>query len=68
MVSPLSAQPDNELVDWRPIAARLGLRERAFWRFVHESGLPHYKLNARVIRFRWSDVEAWLAERRKGGL
>jgi predicted DNA-binding transcriptional regulator AlpA len=67
MVSPLSAQPDNELVDWKPIAARLGLRERAFGRLVKEAGLPHYVINARVIRFRWSDVEAWLAERRKGG-
>lgn len=67
MVSPLSAQPDNELVDWKPIAARLGLRERAFWRLVKETGLPHYVINARVIRFRWIDIETWLAERRKGG-
>ena len=29
-------------------------------------GLPHYKLNQRVLRFRMSEVEQWLAERRRG--
>jgi len=56
----------DALVDWRPIAAWLGLRERAFWRFVHEAGLPHYRLNSRVIRFRRSECEQWLEEHRKG--
>jgi len=58
---------NDDWVDWKPIAKRLGLRERAFWRFVHEAGLPCYQLNARVIRFRWPDVEQWLCDRRKGG-
>lgn len=61
-----TATPDA-LVAWRPIAVHLGLRERAFWRLVREAGLPHFKINARVIRFRLADVEAWLTEHRKGG-
>ena len=55
-------------VDWKPIAARLGLRERAFWKLVHEQGLTCHYLNSRVVRFKWLDVEQWMNERRRGGL
>jgi excisionase family DNA binding protein len=57
---------DEPLVTWKLIANRLNLQERAFWRLVHEQGLPHYRLNGRVIRFRWSEVEQWLEGVRKG--
>ena len=54
------------LEPWQPIAKRLQLQERAFWRLVHEQGLPHYRLNGRVIRFRWTECEQWLEGVRKG--
>ncbi len=54
------------LEPWKPIAKRLQLQEAAFWRLVHEHGLPHYRLNQRVIRFRWSECEQWLEHVRKG--
>ncbi len=57
---------DNHLSNWKPIAQRLSLSERAFWRAVHEGGLPYIKINSRVLRFRWSDVEHWLANRSRG--
>jgi len=66
MVSDQTTQTDD-YVNWQPIAARLGIRERAFWKLVHEDGLPYYRINNRLFRFRQSDVDQWLMERRKGG-
>lgn len=64
-MSATTIQPTDKLVTWEPIAKRLGLRERAFRKLMCE-GLPHYRINERVHRFRWSEVEAWLANRRRG--
>lgn len=63
-----SPNSTGDLVSWKPIAARLGLKERAFWTAVHNLGLPHFRINARVLRFRWADVEQWLSNHRKGVL
>jgi len=60
---------DSEnLVDCKPVKARIGINSpRAFWEHVRKQGIPHYQLNERVIRFRMSEVEEWLAARKKGG-
>ena len=55
----------DELVSWEPIAEKFSLRERAF-RKLHAEGLPHYRINARVYRYRWSEIEQWLAEKEIG--
>ena len=65
---PANARASEALEPWQPIAERLQLKERAFWRLVHEKGLPHYRLNGRVIRFRWSECEQWLERVRKGAI
>jgi len=59
---------EEPLLPWKPIAERLQLQEGAFWRLVHDQGLPHYRLNSRVIRFRWSECEQWLERVRKGAV
>ncbi len=59
--------PDG-LVNWQPIAQRLNLKQRAFWDAVHREAIPHYRINARVIRFRVSEVEKWLRLRQIGEL
>ena len=63
---PAPPQTEDKLTDWKPIAQRLQLQERAFWKLVHEQGLPGYKLNARVWRFRMSEVHDWLINRKTG--
>jgi predicted DNA-binding transcriptional regulator AlpA len=66
MVTP-HAETCDDLTDGRNIREKLGLKSaRAFWDLVHRTGIPHYKLNNRVIKFRWSEVEEWLKERKKG--
>jgi excisionase family DNA binding protein len=57
----------DELVDWHQVAELVKLKERAFWKLVHEQGLPYYRLNPRVIRFKLGEVQRWLASRRVGG-
>ena len=56
----------DPLLDGQAVADRLALKDRAFRKLVHQ-GLPYYRINQRVWRFRLSEVELWLAERRKGG-
>ena len=55
----------DELLEGRAVAERLALKEAAFRKLVH-LGLPYYRINSRTWRFRWAEVEQWLAERRKG--
>lgn len=62
-MSPNHAEP---LVNWKPVAALVCLKQRAFWEAVKTLGIPHYRINARVIRFRLSEIEMWLAEHRRG--
>lgn len=54
------------LTDWKPVAEELRLKERAFWKLVHEHGLPHYRINDRVYRFRLTEIRQWLAQHRRG--
>jgi predicted DNA-binding transcriptional regulator AlpA len=54
-------------VDWKTPAAFLHLKKSAFWALVHNEDVPHYRLNARVFRFRMSAVIKWVEGRQRGG-
>lgn len=42
----------------------LGYRcRKAFWQLVHNGGIPHVRLNSRVIRFRRDRVGEWIRQR-----
>ena len=58
-------EQDTQLIGPEPVRERIGLQYRAF-RDLHREGLPNYRINGRVIRYRWSEVEAWLQARRRG--
>ena len=65
----MNTVPPEELITPEAVKQRLGIRsDRSFWAMLHRSNLPHYRLNARVIRFRLSEVEAWLERQRKGAV
>jgi predicted DNA-binding transcriptional regulator AlpA len=55
--------PDT-FTDWQKPASLIGLKKAAFWQAVHSQGIPCYRINARVIRFKLAEVEAWLSTRR----
>jgi predicted DNA-binding transcriptional regulator AlpA len=40
--------------------------QSAFMTMVRQQGIPRRKINSRVIRFEWSEVEKWLKRRARG--
>jgi predicted DNA-binding transcriptional regulator AlpA len=49
------------------VMKRFGFTSRpGFWAFIHRSGVPHIRLNARNIVFPRAALEAWEAKRSVG--
>lgn len=40
--------------------------QAAFMNMVREQGIPRKKINERVIRFEWDEVQKWLKRRGRG--
>ena len=55
------------LLSWRVVATRLGVHPVTVRDWTAE-GLPCYRISPRITRYRWPEVEAWLAARREGGV
>jgi predicted DNA-binding transcriptional regulator AlpA len=55
----------NELLSQRDVAVRLGVSARTVegWR-ARGVGPPYLRLSARAVRYRSSDLEQWLNQRR----
>jgi len=60
--------PKPLVVDSRTAARMLSVSERKLWAMAHEDDdrLPHVKFG-RLTRYRISDLEDWIAQRRQGG-
>lgn len=60
---------DNRIIDKgeflsaREAASRLCISENTFWKFASENQLTRYPLGARLIRFKWSEIEELLNSR-----
>ena len=56
----------ERLLTTREVAELFGLTQRQVVRLWSEAGLPGYRLGERgIVRYRASEVEAWLQERRR---
>lgn len=71
---PYKASLPNALHEWlkdREVADMLNISERTLpqWRYLgkYKDDLPHYKIG-RSVRYRRSDVEAFLRKCRVGGI
>lgn len=71
-LDPLATSSDNmklpnsseQLLTSSAVMARLGYKDRgSFWQLVYREGIPHVRLNRRVIRFPSAGLEAWLQRR-----
>jgi excisionase family DNA binding protein len=54
----------------RPVelARRLGVELTTVYEWIRDRrGPPAYRISRRCVRFRWAEVEAFIAERRVGG-
>lgn len=56
--------PDNPLLDDNQAARYLLTKPRTLRLWRRTRGLPHIKITHKVIRYRKSDLDAWLARRR----
>lgn len=55
--------PDEQLMSIKDVADFLKLNQTTIYAWAQKGTLPGYKLG-RTWRFRLSDIEAWLQERR----
>jgi excisionase family DNA binding protein len=55
--------PATELLTDSQVAAFLAVESRTLREWRHTRGLPHIRISSRVLRYRKSDLDAWLARR-----
>lgn len=55
----------NEILNERQVVDLLGVQPRALRRFRKELGLPYIKISSKVLRFKKSDIDAWLDKHRQ---
>lgn len=53
----------DRLIDVKELADYLGLAVGTIYHLVSEDRLPCVRLSARCLRFRRSDIDAWVAAR-----
>jgi excisionase family DNA binding protein len=67
MRQPLLEEHQTEpLLTYRQLERELGVKKNTLFYWVSKGEIPHVRLGARTVRFRRSDLEAWLASRRVG--
>ncbi len=54
----------DEILDDEGAAKFFGIETRTLRLWRRTRGLPHFKITSKVIRYRRSDLEAWMALRR----
>ena len=54
--------PADDLLNIDGLAAKLGTKRRAVERMIAARKIPVIRINRRVLRFRWRDIEAALAK------
>ena len=56
---------DSKLLDAHRLAKRLGVKKTAIYDWIRSPDpIPAYHVGVRALRFRWSEVLAWLEKRR----
>lgn len=59
IVKPPAKYPPDEMVDWQEVCRRLCI-SRPVLRRLKKEGLPYIRINSRLHRFKWGDVQEFL--------
>lgn len=54
---------NEDLLTIREVAAMLSVSTTSVRRYVAVDGMPHIRVNSRMLRFRRSDVQKWIRTR-----
>jgi excisionase family DNA binding protein len=60
---PVDDSAHDELLTYGQVSRRLRLPLGTLYALVHDARIPHVRLGIRLVRFRRSDIERWLADR-----
>ncbi len=58
---------EQNLLSSKEAANYCGLEYRAFLRLVKVAGIPHYNLASRFLKFKKSELDAWIESRKERG-
>ena len=62
--SPFPPKNPHRLLSSTEVMQRLGYNDRgSFWQLVYREGIPHVRLNSRVIKFPAAGLDDWLNRR-----
>ncbi len=54
--------PTPEILTYQEASAYLRIPVNTLYWMVHENRIPHIRIGARSVRFRRSELDAWLAK------
>ena len=63
MTKRIAVEPNTELLTDAQAAEFLSVESRTLREWRHTRQLPHIRISSRVIRYRKTDLDAWLARR-----
>lgn len=64
MQQPEKHENVEPLLTYRQAAALIGLPVNSLYQLVHHRRIPHVRLGRRFVRFKRSDLAAWIDDRR----
>jgi len=60
-------QENESFIDVDELAEYLKLKKRSTYHFIATQGIPHYRVG-RLIRFKLSEIEAWMNNKKSDQL
>jgi excisionase family DNA binding protein len=59
----VASDADNSLMDIMSVSVLTGLSVGTLYHWVSQQRIPVVRLSARCVRFRRSDIDAWISEK-----
>ncbi len=56
-------QIENSILTYKEASEYLNIKLATLYGLVHEKRIPHFRLGARMVRFRQSELDRWMEEK-----